>query len=166
MDPVSITGLVGSCFSLLASTAKAIKGLHDLKGKYDDAVADAGHLLSQISTIQASVQILQKWLDSGPVTLQSNEQLMVTMEQSLDSCLLVVSSIEKHISKINYVDGMLTVRGKLRHVWDEEEVSRHKQNLSYQSQTLTLLLTAIQIRRPAGFDREAREPANSQAGSR
>ncbi|KAK3986467.1 hypothetical protein QBC44DRAFT_361546 [Cladorrhinum sp. PSN332] len=145
VDPFSATGLVASCFSLIACTAKAIKGLYDLKSKYDDAAADVGSLLSQISTIQSSVQILQRWLDSGPSTLQSNEQLRTTIGQALDNPLLVITAIEKHIASVNFSDGTIPARGRLRHIWEEGEVSRHQQNLDYQVSALSLLLQTIQL---------------------
>lgn len=143
MDPASITGLVGACLSLVAGTAKTIKTLHDLKSKFSDVAVDIGHLLSQVSTIQSSVQLLQKWLDLGPAVLRSNPELRNTIDQSLGDCNIIVSALEKHVGRIGYSAGMIPVKGKIRHLFNEEELANSQRGLGYQSQALTLLLQAI-----------------------
>ncbi|KAK4225643.1 hypothetical protein QBC38DRAFT_445356 [Podospora fimiseda] len=107
MDPASVTSLVATCLSILATTAKAIRGLHDLKSKLDDTVADVGVFLAQISSIQSSVKILHDWLDSdsAPQSLQSNNYLRETIDLALDNPLFVISSIEKHFENINFLTG-------------------------------------------------------------
>ncbi|KAK3997782.1 hypothetical protein QBC44DRAFT_45574 [Cladorrhinum sp. PSN332] len=145
MDPASITGLVASCFSLLATTAKTLKGLHDLKSKYAEVETDVSHILARISTIQTSVQVLQRWIDTGPAALHSNDQLRTTIDQALDDCVVVVSAIEKHLGRIKYSAGLMPASGKIRHLWNEDEVAKNERGLGYQVQALTLLLQAIQM---------------------
>ncbi|KAM7203601.1 hypothetical protein V8F20_003896 [Naviculisporaceae sp. PSN 640] len=145
MDPVSITGLVGTCLSLVANTAKTIKTLHDLKSKFTEVAVEIAHLLSQVSTVQSSVQLIQKWLDLVPPALHSNVDLRVTIEQALDDCIVIISALERHVARIAYTGGAVPVRGKIRHVFSEEELAANQRALGYQVQALTLLLQAIQM---------------------
>ncbi|KAK4225634.1 hypothetical protein QBC38DRAFT_482377 [Podospora fimiseda] len=146
MDPVSITGLVGSCLSLGATITKTIRGLHDLKGRYDDAPMEVSLLLSQVAATQVTVQLMQKWLESAPQrqTIQSDEQIMTALEQCFDSCLLVITHIEKHITKVNFAEGRMSLGGRIKHIWDEEEVARYRNHLSCQSQALGMLFQNVQ----------------------
>ncbi|KAK4222727.1 hypothetical protein QBC38DRAFT_448020 [Podospora fimiseda] len=146
MEPLSVTGLVGTCFSLLAILAKTIKSAHDLKSNFREVDSDLQHLLSRISTVQTSIQVLQRWLDTGPATLAKNHQLMITLEQSLDDCIAVVSAIEKHLTRLNFSAGSATAaRTRLRHLWKADEIAKHKRTLGFQIQALTLLLQAMQM---------------------
>ncbi|KAK4221953.1 hypothetical protein QBC38DRAFT_460922 [Podospora fimiseda] len=146
MEPLSITSLVGTCFSLLAVVAKTIKSLHDLRSNFREVDSDLRHLFSRISTVQTSVQTLQRWLDTGPATLQNNHQLMTALEQSLGDCIVVVSAIEKHLSRINFsVSSGTAAKARLKHLWKAEEVSKHERTLGYQIQALMLLLHSMQM---------------------
>lgn len=145
MDPVSITGLVGTCISLIASTAKTIKSLHGLKSKLSEVAVEIAHLVSQVSTIQASVQLIQKWLDRGPAALHSNADLRGAVEQALDDCIVIISALGRHVSRVAYTGGVVPVQGKIRHVFGGEGLATNQRALGYQIQALTLLLQAIQM---------------------
>ncbi|KAM7183480.1 hypothetical protein V8F33_013561 [Rhypophila sp. PSN 637] len=131
--------------SLVATTSKAIKSLHDLKSNFSEVGVEITHLLSQVSTIQSSVQLIQQWLNLGPPALQSNAELRNTIEQALDDCIVIISAFEKHVARIRYSTGKVPVKGKIRHLFDQEELTKNQQAMGYQMQALTLLLQAIQM---------------------
>ncbi|KAK4217587.1 hypothetical protein QBC37DRAFT_369704 [Rhypophila decipiens] len=123
----------------------AIKALHDLKSSFEDVAVEITHLLSQVSTIQSSVQLIQQWLNLGPPALQSNAELRDTIEQALEDCIVIISAFEKHVARISYSAGKVPAKGKIRHLFDQEELTKNQQAMGYQMQALSLLLHAIQM---------------------
>ncbi len=79
-------------------------------------------------------------LDSKP----HHDQLVEDLESSLDNCQILISLIDNHVSHLRRDDAdTLTLRGKAKVVWKDNNIQDYNNHLHHQTTALNLLLTAL-----------------------
>jgi hypothetical protein len=125
MDPISIIGLTGSLISIGEVITKSIKHLVDLHSRYQNASLAVTLLIGQLTTVKAALQEVLTWIKSSLEGITEDERVN----------LLVLN--QKNAND-------LPVRGRLKFLWDENEMGEFTNHLNNQINALNLLLTAIQ----------------------
>ncbi|KAF7929748.1 hypothetical protein EAE99_004652 [Botrytis elliptica] len=151
MDPVSIITLTGSVFSTGKVITSLITSLVTLKSKYKNASLIASLLIGQLTTIKTALNEVSDWIAKTLQGVDKNEQLIINLESSLESCHVFLLMLEDHITRLdqNGIDRQL--KGKPRLLWNESEIKELNNYLNSQVNALHLLLTAVQSR--TSFDR-------------
>ncbi|KAF7922085.1 uncharacterized protein EAE98_008296 [Botrytis deweyae] len=149
MDPVSIITLTGSVFSTGKVITSLITSLVTLKSKYKNASLIASLLIGQLTTIKTALNEVSDWIAKTLQGVDKNEQLIINLESSLESCHVFLLMLEDHITRLdqNGIDRQL--KGKPRLLWNESEIKELNNYLNSQVNALHLLLTAVQRHVPA-----------------
>jgi hypothetical protein len=147
MDPISIIGLTGSLISIGEVITKSIKHLIDLHSRYQNASLAVTLLIGQLTTVKAALQEVLTWIKSSLEGITEHELLVKDLDTSIGSCKIVVAFLDERINLLvlnqkNAND--LPVRGRLKFLWDENEMGEFTNHLNNQINALNLLLTAIQ----------------------
>ncbi|TGO36003.1 hypothetical protein BHYA_0138g00160 [Botrytis hyacinthi] len=142
MDPISILSLTGSVFTTEKVITSLITNLVTLKSKYKSASLMASHLIGQLTTIKAALDEVSNWIATFLQRADRNEQLIVNLESSLESCNVFLLMLEDHITRLdqNGIDRQL--KGKVKLLWNESEIKELNNYLNGEINALNLLLTA------------------------
>ncbi|TGO22441.1 hypothetical protein BPAE_0168g00120 [Botrytis paeoniae] len=154
MDPVSVIGLTGSLLSIGKIITKSIRSLTTLQSKYKDASLMVSLLIGQLTTIRAALSEVSDWITTSLRGIVEHEQLVDDLKVSLGSILMLISILDDRISQLDRNDlGDLNLRGKIKFLWDENEMGELDSYLNSQINALTLLLSSIQWYVPAMYHR-------------
>ncbi|KAF7943635.1 uncharacterized protein EAE97_005706 [Botrytis byssoidea] len=132
MDPVSIITLTGSVFTTGKFITSLITNLVTLKSKYKSASLMASHLIVQLTTIKAALDEMSNWIATSLQGADKNEQLIINLEGSLESCHVFLLMLEDHITRLdqNGIDRQL--KGKVKLLWNESEIKELNNYLNRQ----------------------------------
>lgn len=142
MEPVS---LAASCLTLAGCATSLIKDLYDLRAKFKQVDRVAGLLCVQVSTLRTAIYGLSSWLERKPVSAACDSRLRNEFQQSLDACASLIMMLQAHVSHVRDSDGVITTRGKIRHILDESELKEYDRMLGVQVQALGFLVQVIQL---------------------
>ncbi|KAF8857833.1 ankyrin [Acephala macrosclerotiorum] len=125
MDPVSILGLVGTCFSIGLHVASAASGVRDVINGLQSADQSIARLASQLDIFCSVMEQLRLWLERDP-SLSSS--LRGTIGNSLTHCDVIVSEIEQRVAQVKPKpeESKSSFGRRLKHLWTEESIKENK----------------------------------------
>jgi hypothetical protein len=145
MDPISVLGLVGSCGSIIDLAAKSIKALSELHSRFQRADLSISLLISQLTTLKAALQQIERWISTELASETQHYQLIIDLDASLSACKLLTSFMDQHITKLAWDDdNKLEFESRVRVVLEDKATKDILTHLGSQTSALNLLITAFQ----------------------
>lgn len=144
MDPVSAIGLAGSVVSIVGAVTGMIKFLHELRQHWKDADLTVVLLISQLTTLKAALNHIADWISLSLSDVPQYHQLIIDLEESLNSCNVLITFMDHHISKLAWTeDKALNYESKVRVVLEDKATKDCLDHLNNQTNALNLLLTVF-----------------------
>lgn len=150
MEPVSAVGLTASVFGCVKIITTSINSLLVLQTKYKQADLTVQLFLGQLSTLRAALNQICEWITVSLVGVSRHEQLVSDLIISIEGCQVLLLILSDRIASLDRngvdQDGVepLSIRGKTRLLWDENESNQYLSHMNNQIGALNLLLTAVQ----------------------
>ena len=153
MDPfsvfVSATGLLGAC-------AGIAKTLNDCRGKYSRADSTVISIAAECTIVSATLSRIGQIAKEDPAGLASrlktnnsleDNQLDANLQGALECCDLTLTALGDTLQKcsVKRPGDLLTWKGKVKYLWNEQELQDRLQMLRHLSQAMAGLLAAIQV---------------------
>lgn len=148
MDPLSITA---SVVGLTATCLRAMKAMNDLKGKFQNANLTITAICTETLIISTSLSQIQSSMLGSPDELSSKlstrPDLKATLDHALIGCYVVFDVLHAEIKKLtastqsSLLD--LSLRAKLRYLWNEKMMQDILQQIRGLQTALTLLLQLL-----------------------
>lgn len=144
MDPLSIVGAASSIVSILDIAMRCIGSLRILQQRWYEADWTVSLLVGQLTTLKVALEQIHEWIASSLDPVPQHYQLVLDLDASLESCHLLVSIIDRHVSSLHWdhIDA-LTFASKAKTVWKDQSIQDCVNHLYHQTAALNLLLTAI-----------------------
>ncbi|KAF2136436.1 uncharacterized protein K452DRAFT_130461 [Aplosporella prunicola CBS 121167] len=130
MEPASILTIVVTSLSVVVKTSLALK---ELSQKYRSVGQEVTLIIVRLNTIEAIVSQIGSWLQKEePV----QEQVAADVQMAVAACEFVVGEIYNHVERVR--EGWFG--GKIRHMWNEEQLLQYQRSLDSQISALGVLL--------------------------
>jgi hypothetical protein len=143
MEPVSVVGLTASMVGCVKIIGTSISSLLALQFKYKQADLTVQLLLGQLSTLRAALNEICPWITDSLVGVPQHEQLVSDLTISIKGCQVLLLILSDHIASLDRNGVALSLRGKARLLWAENESNQYLSHLNNQVNALNLLLTAL-----------------------
>lgn len=99
-------------------------------------------LISQLSTLNAALNQIAEWISSTLTASPQYHQLIIDLDASLSSSKLLITSMNRHISKLALTDAKaLNYSSRVRVVLEDKVTKDCLDHLNNQTNALNLLLT-------------------------
>lgn len=150
MEPISAVGLTASLLGCVKIITSGINSLLALQTKFRQADLTVQLFLGQLLTLRAALNQVCEWITVSLVGDLRHEQLVSDLTISIEGCKVLLSILGDHIASLDRnrldQDGVepLSIQGKMRLLWAENESNQYFSHLSNQISALNLLLTALQ----------------------
>ena len=141
MEALAIFGAASSIISSIDMATRCINSLRALKQRWDDTDLTITLLIGHVTTLKAALgQISSLMSHTSPL----DNQLVADLGQSLESCVILITFIDEHISSLlTDQNGELRFRSKTRAVLEDSLIQGCIGHLHNQTVALNLLLTAL-----------------------
>lgn len=141
MDPVSITGLVGSIIGITDVVTRTVNKLNSLRARFQNADLSVTTLLTQLYTVRTALNELRSWESSVGLVTTQLEDLCSNLEAPLLGCDLLLQCLSSRLDDLERnPNGGLTIKGKTLFIWNKDETDAFLRQLDYQVNALNLLL--------------------------
>ena len=141
MDPVSVIAMVGTVAAVVNSVAVQIMAIKQLHDQIKTADVHLMSLVAQLNSVKAALAQIQELIQ----TADYNEQLESDLELSLQASRLHMDYIDKKISKLKTKNAAsaLKFRGRVRVVFESDDMEACMGRLNHQATALNLLITVL-----------------------
>jgi hypothetical protein len=143
-DPISIIGTVSAIANLVDLMGKTVQSLQELRSRWKDADFIFMSLVSQLTTLRASLNRIHHWLHS--VEAELYYQLQLDLEASTSCCWVLAEKLDSFVTQLHESGasnrGRLDVKGKFKLVFGSSSVDEVLRMIDRQTNALALLLTA------------------------
>lgn len=144
MEALAIFGAASSIVSSIDVATRCIKSLCALKQRWDGAELTITLLVGHITTLKAALGQISNWMSTAGNTLPQDDRLVADLEQSLDSCIILITFIDDHISSlVTDQNSELLFRSKVQAMLQDRRIQDCVGHLNSQTAALNLLLTAL-----------------------
>lgn len=144
MEALAIIGAASSIVSSIDVATRCIKSLRALKQRWNDPDLTISLLIGHVTTLKAALGQISSWIPMASNTSPQDHQLVADLEQSLDSCVILITFINDHISSlVTDQNSGLLFRSKIRAVLQDRRMQDCVGHLNNQTAALNLLLTAL-----------------------
>jgi len=144
MEPLSIVGAVSSIVSIIDVATRCISSLRALQQRWTGADWTVNLLVGQLVTLKAALDQIREWSATNLSTEPQHHQLVMDLDTSLESCRLLISVIDSHVSSLEWDEAdTLTFESKMKAVWKDQSIQNCMNHLHHQTAALNLLLTAL-----------------------
>src|SRR5215471_291482 len=94
MEAIAIVGLVASCGTIVQYSARAVRGLHNLRRRFRHVEDRIDKVIIQTQSISAAVGRISEWLETNPPNLG---ELGPTLRKTLESCQISIQSMMREM---------------------------------------------------------------------
>lgn len=143
MDPASAFGLISAAVQVLQAIGSTVQGLNQLYGRFRGADLTIRSLIHELNCIDTALTSLKEWtrINSahGPKSEEFNRDVAVAM----DGCRVIMDVVSQDVSDLvqsTQVEGIASLRVRMRVVWSEDTMRGHQEKLHAQVNALQLLL--------------------------
>lgn len=144
MEPLSIVGTASSIVSIIDIATRCISSLRALQQRWVGADWTVNLLVGQLVTVKAALDQIREWSDTNLSKEPQHHQLVMDLDTSLESCRLLISVIDSHVSGLEWDEAnALTFGSKAKAVWKDQSTQDCVNHLHHQTVALNLLLTAL-----------------------
>lgn len=147
MDPVSAYGVFAGVVQVLQAIGSTVQGLNQLYGKFRDADLTIHSLVQELNCIGSALASLDQWTRINGVNEPQMEEYHQDLAVAMDGCRVIMEVVSHDVSQLvqsTHVDGLTSLRARLRVVWNEETMKGHQDKLHAQVNALQLLLQVCQ----------------------
>ena len=130
---------------VLSRTIERLRGLYK---KWVDVNLAILNLIAQLTALKAALNKIFEWISSDLSTSSQHHQLVMDLEDSMSCCRVLVTSMDDHISKVNW-EAMDCRKGpvmdrpsQMRVFLEDNKVVDFQKYIERQTNALTLLLAA------------------------
>jgi len=144
MEPLSIVGAVSSIVTIVEVATRCISSLRALQQRWTGADWTVNLLVGQLVTLKAALDQIREWSAENLSTEPQHHQLVMDLDTSLESCRILISVIDSHVSSLEWDEAdTLTFESKAKAVWKDQRIQDCMNHLHHQTAALNLLLTAL-----------------------
>jgi hypothetical protein len=147
MEAVAIVGLIASATQLIDLCLKAcneLRSLHSKQSRADDSLLA---IRRQYTTIRAAVESIKLWASTPTAMEESRKAQCASLDDALKG---LVPSIEVLILDVEKIakgqgDQSLSVGGKLRYLWNENDIKAHLDEAHWLTHHVHFLVTTMTL---------------------
>lgn len=140
MDPITILSTIGTCMTVAKVTISGLQSLCELKTKYENVNINVRGIVSKVKTVQFALSRLENLARFGDGR-DTDTELVDQLEASIQSCVIVMSSIHTEVS----VDtNSPRLKDKFKYLWKENTVKDFDKGLDGLMLALQFLISTTQ----------------------
>jgi hypothetical protein len=145
MDPLSLIGGVSAVGAITAAIVKTLKSLSDARGKFEHADTTIHLLISELTTVKASLGEIEDWAAYFAQSI-SRQELVDAFKVSFEGCKIAMNALAEDIADLTSnspfsSNNPFFIRAK--YTWNETGMRDHADRLRSQVAALQLLVQAV-----------------------
>ncbi|KAG8531296.1 uncharacterized protein KY384_002924 [Bacidia gigantensis] len=104
MDPATIIGVTGAIVGIVDVIAKSISTLRDLRDRWVTISLTVSNLMTQLSSLKASLNKICEWISSDLSEVPQHHQLVIDLGEAVVCCRVLVNSMDEHLEQLKWVN--------------------------------------------------------------
>jgi hypothetical protein len=148
MDPVSAFGVASAVVQLAALAADALRGLEALVEQYKHAELSIRSMMTACEAVEAACNRISDWATTGSSHGRDSNPVLIQMKSSVANVRIVMSALQEDVGKLRTPPARnkrLGIRRRASLVWNEQAFKDHRERLSFQIQSLNLLVSVAMM---------------------
>lgn len=147
MDPATFLGSLSAAGTILAGITTVVKNLCELKERFRDADTTVGLLVTELSSITAALNVVQKWSKDGSQLGPIQVELAGNFELSIEGCRAAVALLSDDVTILHtaFIGDERNVTARIKALWKDSALKDRLEHLRSQVSALKLLIDAVQL---------------------
>jgi hypothetical protein len=148
MDPISAIGLAAGAGQFIQYCVKAVDGARILYSKSKRAGDSLLAIKREYTTITAAAENIKIWAHSATAAEESRKAQCASLEQAMKGLIPAVQRLVHDVEDVldgTRGNGRMSVRGKLRYLWEEDKITAHLNEARWLSQHVHLLVSTMSM---------------------